>query len=219
MRTTAPRAFLLAVLVLLLVACASESTNKVTDDTGAIHDLLLPQASAPPAGPAAKRPGTAAQAGAPALNAAAAGATAWPLLLTYEGTKFQVHEPVVETLNDGILTARSVVTAQASGQGRLVLGSLTMRGVAEVDSAAGVASLVDTEVLRVSFPAGVDNTQAWQEFLRFAVPPKIKTVALATLESGRKIAQARQRAAAAAIPPATTIIRSERPAFLGIFHA
>ena len=200
--------------MLLLVACASESTNRVTDDTGPIHDLFPPQAGGSPAGPAAKPPGTAAKAGAPKPDPAAVGAAAWPLLLTYEGTAFRVHEPVVETLNDGILTARSVVTAQASGQGRMVLGSMTMRGVAEVDSAAGVALLADTEVLGVSFPAGVDNTQAWQEFLRFAAPPKIKTIPLATLESGRTIAQARQRAAAAATPPAIRIIVSERPAVL-----
>ena len=170
-----------------------------------MHELL------PPAGPVAKPPDSPAKAGALTPDTAA---TAWPLLLTYEGTAFRVHEPVVETLNDGILTARSVVTAEAAGQGRLVLGSVTMKGVADVDAVAGVASLVDTEVLRVSFPAGVDNMQAWQEFLRFAVPPRIKTVPLATLESARKIAQARQRAAAAATAPAIRIIVSERPAVL-----
>ena len=89
-----------------------------------------------------------------------------------------------------------------------------MRAVAEVDSAAGVASLVDTEVLGVSFPAGADATQAWQEFLRFAVPPKVKTVPLATLESGRTTAQTRQRAAAATAVTAPRIIVSERPAVL-----
>jgi hypothetical protein len=214
MRTPVPRAFLLAVLVLLLAACATEGANKVTDDTGPIHDLFPPQAGVSPAGAAAKRPETAAKTGAPTLVAAAAGATVWPLLLTYEGTAFRVHEPVVETVNDGILTARSVVTAQASGQGRMALGSMTMKAVAEVDSAAGMALLADTEVLRVSFPPGVDTTQAWQEFLRFAAPPKIRTVPLATLESGRKVAEARQRAAAAATAPAIHIIVSERLAVL-----
>jgi hypothetical protein len=77
-----------------------------------------------------------------------------------------------------------------------------------------MASLVDTEVLGVSFPAAADKTQAWHEFLRFAVPPKIKTLPLATLESGQKIAQARKQAAAAAEVPVPRIIVSNRPAVL-----
>ena len=214
MPTTAARAFPLTVLALLLVACAPQSTTKVTDDTGPIHDLFPPQASAPPAGPAAKQPSAAAKSPPPTPAAAAAGASAWPLLLTYEGTTFQVNEPVVETWTDGLLTARSLVTAQPAGQGKPVPGSVTMKAVAEVDSAAGVASLVDTEVLGVSFPAGVDTTQAWQEFLRFAVPPKIRTVPLASLEAGRTSAQTRQRAAAVTTVTAPRIIVSERPAVL-----
>lgn len=135
-------------------------------------------------------------------------------MLTSEGTTFQVHEPVVESWDSGILTARSVVVAQAAGKGQPVPGSITIKAVTEADSAAGVASLVDTQVLGVSFPAAADKTQAWHEFLRFAVPPKIKTLPLATLESGRTIAQARQRAAATAAVPAPRIIVSERPAVL-----
>ena len=214
MPTTAARALLLTVLVILLVACASQSTNKVTDDTGAIRNMFPPQAGAPPAGPAAKAPDTEAKSGAPKPDTAPAPVNKWPLVLTYEATTFQVHEPVVEAWNDGLLTARVVVTAHPAGQGKPVPGAVTMKAAAEVDSAAGLVALVDTEVLGVSFPAGVDKTQAWQEFLRFAVPPKIKTVPLAALESARKIAETRQRAIAAAAVKAPRIIVSERPAVL-----
>jgi len=187
---------LIPCVLLLLAACASQGTNKVTDDAGPagpMHEMLPPQASASSAEPAA---------------------AAWPLLLNHEGTAFKVYEPIVDTLNDGILTAHSVVTALAWGQARLGVGSVTIKAVAEVDRAAGMATLLNTEVLRVSFPTDVDNPQAWQEFLQFAVPPKIKTITLATVESGRQIAQARQRASAAATAPAIRILVSERPAVL-----
>lgn len=186
--------------VLLLAACVSQGTNKATDDTGPMHEMLPPQANASSAGPAP--------------NGAEAGAAAWPLLLNYEDTAFKIYEPVVETLNDGILTAHSVVTARASGQARATAGSVTMKAVAEVDSAAGMARLVNTEVLRVSFPTAVGNPQAWQEFLQFAVPPKVRTIPLAAVESGRQIAQSRERAGVAATAPAIRILVSERPAVL-----
>src|SRR3954471_22052151 len=101
--------------VLLLAACVSQGTNKATDDTGPMHEMLPPQANASSAGPAP--------------NGAEAGAAAWPLLLNYEDTAFKVYEPVVETLNDGILTAHSVVTARGSRQGRGTAGAVLLQTV------------------------------------------------------------------------------------------
>jgi hypothetical protein len=95
-----------------------------------------------------------------------------------------------------------------------VPGSVLMKASAEVDSGAGVVKLVDLEMLGENFPPGVDKTQAWQEFLRFSLPPKIKTVGLARLESGKAVVQSRQAAALAATRTAPKIIISEKPAVL-----
>ena len=214
MPITPARACLLGLLVLLLASCGSK-TPKVSSATetgpvGPTHDLFPPQ---PIAKPGAKQPGTANDPAA-TPKTATSGGTAWPVVLTSEGTSFQVHEPVVESWTQGILTARSVVVAQPAGKGAPVPGSVTIKALTEVDAATGVASLINTEVLGVSFPAAADKTQAWHEFLRFAVPPQIKTLPVATLESGQKIAKARQDAAADAEVTVPRIIISKRPAVL-----
>ena len=213
MPTTLARVCLLGLLVLLLASCGSKnpkpSSATDTGPVGPTHDLFPPEAITKPAAKqTAKATDSATQ------NTTPSGGTAWPVVLTSEGTNFQLHEPVVESWNQGILTARSVVVAQPANKGPSVPGSVTIKALTEADAATGLATLVNTEVLGVSFPAAADKTQAWHEFLRFAVPPQIKTLPVAMLESGQKIAKARQDAAAAAEVTAPRIIVSTRPAIL-----
>jgi hypothetical protein len=210
MPTVTARVVVLALLALLLVACASKSAKQGSIDAGPPHEVF----ATPPTEPTVKpTTGTATKPAAATPAAAVSGSTVWPFVLTSEGTTFEVHQPVVETWDSGVLTASSVVVAQPGGQADPVAGSIMIKAVTEVDSAAGIASLVDTEVLGVNFPAGVDKTEAWREFLRFAVPPKVQTVPAAALESGRNVAETRERAATTAVP-APHIIVSERPAVL-----
>ena len=140
MPITLARACLLGLLVLLLASCGSKtpkpSSATETGPVGPTHDLFPPQ---PIAKPGAKQPGTANSAATP--NAAASGGTTWPVVLTSEGTSFQVHEPVVESWTQGILVARSVVVAQPAGKEPPVPGSVTIKALTEADAATGVASL------------------------------------------------------------------------------
>jgi len=170
MPTTLARVCLLGLLVLLLASCGSKnpkpSSATDTGPVGPTHDLFPPEAITKPAAKqTAKATDSATQ------NTTPSGGTAWPVVLTSEGTNFQLHEPVVESWNQGILTARSVVVAQPANKGPSVPGSVTIKALTEADAATGLATLVNTEVLGVSFPAAADKTQAWHEFLRFAVPP------------------------------------------------
>ena len=213
MSTTNWRAALLAVCTALLCACAGTNAQKNRVGAEPVHELPMQQTGAPSAAPAPQSTSPATKAAADVPARGPSKPSDWPLLLTSEGTTFSVHQPVVDNLTDGILTGRAVVVAQPQPPAQPVHGSVTIKALAEVDSASGIASLVDTEVLGVSFPDNVDQTQAWHEFLRFAVPPKITSLPAAAVESGRSIAQARQSAAATEIT-APRIIVSERPALL-----
>ena len=220
-------------LVPVLASCASKS-HKPKDappappDSGQMRELPLPRMNAPPTAPAAAQSATqpsataqsspaaqpATQPSAAASRAAPPDATAWPLEVSGENVKFEVHEPVTESWDKGVLVARSLVLAQPAGEGKPVPGSVTMKAVAEVNSAAGVVSLVDLEVLGADFSTAPGTTQAWRESLRSSLPGKIKTVGLAHLEEGRAAVQARQQAGAAAsvLPP--RILISEKPVVL-----
>jgi hypothetical protein len=139
----------------------------------------------------------------------------WPLALSSDNVAFQVHEPLVESWQDGVLTARSLVVARPAGQQKPVNGLVVIKGITQVDAAAGIVSLQDLEVKGTSFSAPATTTQGWQEFLRFSLPDKIKTIALARLESGQAVLKARQQGSAAAVDVAAPlIIVSERPAVL-----
>lgn len=215
---------LLAICASVLAACASKPAEESRVEPAPVRDLFAERGvAAPSPAPAAAPASAVTNATSAATNATSAAAVATPasvpapvdrpFTLTSEGTTFEVHPPMVDSWDGGIFTGRSVVVAQPPSPAQSVAGTVTLKAVTQVNSAAGVASLVDTEALGVSFPAGVDKTQAWQEFLRFAVPPKMTALPLTQLESGRGVAQVRQTAAAADVT-APRIVVSERPAVL-----
>jgi hypothetical protein len=135
-------------------------------------------------------------------------------MLSSDNVTFQVHEPLLDSWNDGVLTARSLVVAQPPGQQQPVNGLVVIKGITQVDAAAGIVALQDLEVKGTSFSAPADKTQGWQEFLRFSLPDKIKTVGLARLESGQDVVKARQQASSAADVAVPRIIVSDKPAVL-----
>src|SRR5262245_6138416 len=220
------RAILLALFVLPLVACGSKNpkpdANPPPPVAGQMRDLFPPQptkprpapgaASSTPAvqSPAAPPPSAAAPAAAAA--AAAPGATQWPLKLPSEGVMFEVHEPVADSWIEGILAGRVLVVAQTPAL-QPVNGFVTFKAITQVNEAAGVVALQELEVRETSFSAPAEKTQGWQEFLRFALPDKIKTVSLKRLEAGQAEAKARQNRAAGSVP-VPRIVLSEKPAVL-----
>jgi hypothetical protein len=225
-------AILLALLLPLVVACASKTPKAVAKPTqvttpGEMRDLFPPQPTKPrpapgtapptpaaqsPAAQSSAAPAPAAVAPAAAAGAAGAAATQWPLKLSSEGVTFEVHEPVADSWTEGILAARVLVVAQPPSA-QPVNGLVTFKAITQVNEAAGIVALQEMEVKDTSFSAPADKTQGWQEFLRFALPDKIKTVSLKGLQAGQAEAKARQSRAAAnvAVP---RIIISEKPAAL-----
>ncbi len=233
MPTIVRAAAFLAILLPFLAACGSK--KQIPFDPGQMHELNLPrQASAPePAAaqpraaqpstagqsPSATQPSEAAQSKPGELPPASLGAidsaiTVWPLILSSENVTFQVHEPTLESWQDGVLTARCLVLAQPPGNQPPVNGLAVIKGITQVDAAAGIVSLQDLKVKGTEFSAPADKTQAWQEFLRFSLADKIKTVSLASLQSGQDVVKTRQQASAVADIAAPIIIFSETPAVL-----
>jgi hypothetical protein len=211
-----PCRILLLALVAILVSCRSHTAATDPARPGPVREIFPSQAvEVAPAAPvvAQSAPAAAPQIKAP-VDPASLIATSWPLTVSADDATFVVHEPLVETLEDGVMTARSLVLAQPAGPDRPVAGSLLMKAIAEVDTASGLVSLVDVQVLDASFPTTPDRIQAWQEFLRSSLPGKVKTMQLTRFESGRSIVQARQRASAAVPMTAPRILVSERPAVL-----
>lgn len=176
-----------------------------------MHELFPPKTSA---GPAAAKPAPARQPRAAAPGSAAAAATVWPVMINAQNVAFQVHEPLADSWVDGVLTARSLVLAAPAGQQKSVPGSVLMKAGTQVDAATGVVTLWDLAVIDVSFPDAPDKGAAWHELLRPLLPERIKTVALARLEAGQTIAQARQRGSSVATVPVPRILISEKPAVL-----
>ena len=140
-------------------------------------------------------------------------APSWPLTLSQEGVVFQVHEPLAEAWQDGILTARSLVIAQPT-DAQPVYGSVLIKAVTEVDSAARIVRLQDVEVKGTDFSAAPNLTQGWQEYLRFALPPKVRTISLARLEAGQSSAKAPAPGSPGTEVSVPRIIVSEKPALL-----
>lgn len=220
------RAVLFALFVLPLAACGSKNPkpdNKPPPPVaGVMRDLFPPQPAKPKTTPAAASSTPAAQssttpppgaaAPAAAAAAAAAGATQWPLKLSSEGVAFEVHEPSADSWTEGILAGRVLVVAQPPSA-QAVNGLVTFKAITQVNEAAGVVALQEVEVRDTSFSAPADKTQGWQEFLRFALPDKIKTVSLKRLEAGQAEAMARQSRATASVAVPRIII-SEKPAVL-----
>ena len=233
MRTTIRVAAVLALPLSVLPACGSK--KQIPFDPGQMHELNLPRqtsapepAAAPPAAgqpsaagqsPTATQPSEAAQPKPGELPPASLGTTAgattiWPLILSSENVTFQVHEPTLESWQDGVLIARCLVLAQPPGNQPPVNGLVVIEGITQVNAAAGIVSLQDLKVKGTEFSAPADKTQAWQEFLRFSLADKIKTVSLASLQSAQDVVKTRQQASAATDIAAPTIIFSEKPAVL-----
>ena len=159
-------------------------------------------------------PSLGATAAAGTAASAASNTTVWPLVMTSENVTFQVHEPTLESWQDGVLIGRCLVIAQPPGKEPSVNGLVVIKGITEVDAAAGLVSLQDVKVKGTEFSAPAEKTQGWQEFLRFAVADKVKTVSLASLQSGQDAVKARQQAGAATDITPPNIIFSEKPAVL-----
>ena len=189
-------------------AAPSSSATQSSSDTQAPPAA---QTTAP-AQPSEEKPGAAALP--PASLETAAAATAWPLTLSSDNVSFQVHEPLVESWQDGVLTGRLLVVAQPPGNSPPVNGYAVIKAITLQDAQASMVSLKDLEVKGTGFDAPAEKTQGWQEFLRFALPDKIKTISRTRLESGQAVAKARQQAGGAADISAPLIIVSERPAVL-----
>ena len=210
MGTMIRRAALLALAVPVLASCGSKSVKQEqAPPPEQLHSLFPQQAATPQAPPAqagaAKQPAT-------AVPAPAAATTSWPLMLTSEDVRFQVHEPLLDSWRDGVLAAGSLVVAESTAQ-KSVNGWVAIKALTQVDSASGVVVLQDLEVTGTSFSGPAEATQAWQEYLRWTLPDKIKTIALSRLESGQAVARARQQSAAVSVK-APNIIISEQPAVL-----
>ena len=224
------RAAFLALILVLLAACGSKKQKPF--DPGQMHELNLPRQASPPPPPepAAAQPsptGQSAPAGQPSsatppkpgtlppasLDISTA-TTAWPLMLSSENVTFEVHEPTLESWQDGVLIARCLVVAQPPGKQPPVNGLVVITGITQVDAAAGIVSLQDLKVKGTEFSGPADKTQGWQEFLRFSLPDKIKTASLASLQSGQDVVKTRQQASAATDIAAPAIIFSEKPAVL-----
>jgi len=180
-----------------------------------MHDLFPPQVSEPlpTQSPRGAQPDAAKQSGTAAAGPVPLSTTAWPLTLSQEDVTFEVHEPLVDSWNDGVLLASSLVVAQPAGQ-RTVNGWVVVKAITQVETTARVVALQDLEVKGTSFSAPADRTQGWQEFLRWTLPDRIKTVALARLESGRAVVDARHQSSAAVNVTVPSIIIAERPAVL-----
>jgi hypothetical protein len=228
MRTTICVAALLGLPLTILAACGSK--KQIPFDPGQMHELNLPRqpkapevAAAQPS-PAEQSPPAAQPSDAtppkpgtlppPSLGTVASTTTVWPLTLSSENVTFQVHEPTVESWQDGVLIARCLVVAQPPDKQPPVNGLVVIKGITEVDAGAGIVSLQDLKVTGTEFSGAADKTQGWQEFLRFALPDKIKTASLASLQSGQDVVKARQQASAATDITAPNIIFSEKPAVL-----
>jgi hypothetical protein len=230
MRKIARLAVLCVLLLPVLVGCGQK--KQIPFDPGQMRELNLPrQTNAPAPGPVAAQPSTAAETSAatqsspaaepapgtlpPAsLGTTASTTTVWPLMLSSENVTFQVHEPTLESWQDGVLIARCLVVAQPPDKQPPVNGLVVIKGITQVDAAAGIVSLQDLKVKGTEFSAPAEKTQGWQEFLRFSLADQIKTVSLASLQSGQDVVKTRQQAGSAAdiAPPA--IIFSEKPAVL-----
>ncbi len=147
---------------------------------------------------------------------AAFAATTWPIAIPGPGVTLEVHEPIVDAWNDGILNARSLVLVKPAAAGKVVQGSAVIQAAGEPDQAAGVLKLLDPDVINVIFPSvqGAEPAE-WGEIVRAMLPKQIKTMSLANVQAGQSVATARQRAAAAPPPDdPPRIIVSQTPAVL-----
>jgi hypothetical protein len=147
---------------------------------------------------------------------AAASITRWPLTLRASGSVLEVHEPIVDTWNDGIVTARCLVLAQTSDVAAPVQGTAVVQAAGQIDSASGVVTLLDPQVLDVRFQAQGAASANWANVVRTVLPGMMQTFSLPRLQAGQAAAQARQQGAAASAPPdaAPRILVSETPAVL-----
>jgi hypothetical protein len=210
MPTVNARIALLAAAVVLLTACASKAGKQGNSGNRPLHELFSQQETSPSAAHSAD---ARAQSATNRPAAPAPSVNGWPITLKSDDATFRVHEPVVDSWASGIVTGRAVVVAEPQALAGTTPGWVTIKALTEVQPTGTVVALVNTEVLGVTFPSGTDKSQAWQEFLRFAVPPKITSLPLAALELGRNVDESRRNAAASTIK-APRIIVSERPAIL-----
>ena len=150
------------------------------------------------------------------LPVAAFAATTWPISIPGPGVTLEVHEPIVDAWNDGILNARSLVLAKPNGAGKVAQGTATIQAAGEPDQAAGVLKLLDPDVINVVFPQAQGAEPAeWGEIVRAMLPKQIQTISLAHVQAGQSAVQARQQAAASAAPEdPPRIILSQTPAVL-----
>jgi hypothetical protein len=147
---------------------------------------------------------------------AAASITRWPLTLPASGATLEVHEPIVDGWNDGIVTARCLVLARTSDVNAPAQGSAVIQAAGQVDSASGVVTLLDPQVLDVRFQVQGAEAADWGGIIRTMLPGAMRTFSLTRLQAGQAAAQARQRGAAAAAAPEESprILVSETPAVL-----
>lgn len=141
----------------------------------------------------------------------------WPHTISHDGASMTVYQPQAIAWPDHRrLTARAAVAVTPAGQGRPVLGTITLAMASETDAATGRVHLSDPQLLETHFPT-LDTQHA--EALQARIRANLPATPLPVVSEAAILLSLRQTPVASVAvnndPP--VIFYSGRPASLVVF--
>ena len=140
----------------------------------------------------------------------------WPRQVKGGGATITVYQPQVDSWDGNVLKERAAVSVATQASPTPTFGVIWFTARTDVDKQSRVVTLHDIEITRASFPTAADQSDAYLQTLRGAVPQGVVTIALDRLEANLQVTRATQATAGGVqvknAPP--RILVSEKPAIL-----
>jgi hypothetical protein len=133
--------------------------------------------------------GTAFSAEAP--NAApAARPLSWPRVFQEGAEIVTMYQPQIEKWDDTTITFRAAIAIESPGSAEPIYGMVRTTAQADVNKAAGIVTLRDFQIVKVSFPTAPEREAWYQAVLSRRLPSGAKEVSLDRLEASAAVSLA-----------------------------
>ncbi|MDR2980879.1 MAG: hypothetical protein LBV12_01385 [Puniceicoccales bacterium] len=139
----------------------------------------------------------------------------WPRQLkASDGTIYTLYQPQVDTWNGDILSTRTAVSVQQTGDKAPTYGILFLSVQTQTDKQSRTVAFEKVTVTKVLFPSAEDKANGWLTQLQSLVPQEVHSVSLDRLEASLAISSAKKVETQPLKNDPPEIIFSEKPTLL-----
>ena len=114
----------------------------------------------------------------------------WPRVFQEGADILTMYQPQIEAWDDTTITFRAAISVESAPGAEPVYGMVRTTAQADVDKAAGIVTLHDFQIVKVSLPTAPEREAWFQAILSQHLPAGAKEISLDRLEASAAVSQA-----------------------------